>query len=188
MSNSLELAMAEVKERAIKVRKRPVKKTFPLLSPEAIAAIREESAADEPCFDDDKEAIEQDVAPIKPNKKEKKSVKKAKTPKTAKKTKPAKKAKAPKKKKTGTPAQLKAAKKRHPRIDWVKEIGKFRASKSNNMRMEMGSAGSAQVTRVRLLEWEGAKGLVAFTRGANLFVSKLKMADAIAAAKKAGKA
>lgn len=105
-------------------------------------------------------------------------------PKAKVKTKPkAKKAK----KRRATPAQLKAAKTKIKRTDWVKTIASFRANASHsNSRFKMGTPGSAQVTKARLDAWEGFKGLSCFTKGEYLFVTKLKTADAKAAARKAG--
>jgi len=91
------------------------------------------------------------------------------------------------KKKKGTPAQFAAAQKRQTPIDWITVIDKFRRAKQNNICFEMGTPGSTQVTRVRLVQWEGFEGLNAFTRGSNLFISKLPLDQAVKAAKKAGR-
>lgn len=97
-----------------------------------------------------------------------------------------KKTKAPKRRKA-TAKQVQAAKTRIPRRDWVKDIASFRKAKQNNVAFDMGSPGSAQVTRVRLIDWDGFKGLTCFTRGATLYVTKLSREECIAAVKKAGK-
>lgn len=108
---------------------------------------------------------------------------KAKTKKTKK---TPSKGKAPKKRKA-TEAQLKAAKNKLPRRNWVKDIENFRKAKANNMSIEMGTPGSAQVTKARLDNWEGFKGLKCFTSKSLLFITKLSVEEAKAAAKKAGK-
>lgn len=55
--------------------------------------------------------------------------------------------------------------------DWSSVIEKLNTSRSGEIRIRMGSPGSAQVTRVRLLaEWNN---LEATTKGPNLYL-KLK--------------
>jgi hypothetical protein len=168
MSKMLERALAEAvqgeNERAIKGRKRPTKLK--------VVVTTDDEALAEALSDAGEITTKVDAKP------------KAKT----KKPKPKAKAKTRKvKKPKGTPAQLKAAKGKIKRTDWVKTIASFRANAGhNNARYKMGTPGSAQVTKARLDAWEGFKGLSCFTKGEYLFVTKLKTADAKAAAKKAG--
>lgn len=203
--NQLDMAVQEAiesVEKAVKVKRVRKPKTS---APETEAASTSIDSSPETT------PIESDAAPIeepkakakakkpkatkapKPHSKEPKAKKpKASKPKAAKPkaAKPkASKPKAERKPSTGkgTPAQKRAASTRQDRRDWIVEIEKFRKASANNMRVELGSPGSAQVTRVRLTQWEGFDGLVAFTKGANLFISKLKLEDAKAAARKAGK-
>ena len=58
------------------------------------------------------------------------------------------------------------------RRDWDAVIDKLNTTKSGETKIKMGSAGSAQVTRVRLLErWSN---LEAWTDGANLHLKVRK--------------
>jgi hypothetical protein len=68
----------------------------------------------------------------------------------------------------GTPAQIKAAQaaKVFPRIAWEAELNKFKKSKDAELSIELGSPGSAQVTRVRELKKPYARGLRIETVGA----------------------
>jgi hypothetical protein len=89
----------------------------------------------------------------------------------------AKKAKAPSKKKAkakGTPKQKSAAKAAalFPRIEWKDEVAKFKKSKDRKMQIEMGSPGSAQVTRVRLLASDYCKGLAISSMGRDICFTK----------------
>jgi hypothetical protein len=87
---------------------------------------------------------------------------------------PSKKAKA-KVKKTGTTAQYRAAKeaKKHPKVDWFKEVERFNKKKAKTMSIELGSPGSAQVTRVRLIGYGLGKGLDISTTGAVIKFKKV---------------
>lgn len=122
---------------------------------------------------------------VKKTKTKTKKVPTKKAPTKTKKKTPSK-GKAPKRRKA-TEAQLKAAKNKIARRNWVKDIESFRKAKANNVSFEMGTPGSAQVTKARLDKWDGFKGLSCFTSGSKLFVTKLTVAKAKVAAKKAGK-
>ena len=100
---------------------------------------------------------------VKAAKKKKVTPKRKSTPSKAK-------AKKGKGKGSGTPAQLKAAKaaKAFPQIHWVDEIKEFKKSKDRELSIELGSPGSAQVTRVRILKASYAKGLRITTVGASI--------------------
>ncbi len=122
-------------------------------------------------------------AKAKPAKKAKASpkVKKAAAKKASFKKKAAKaKAKKPNKKKakggagSGTAAQRSAAKAAalFPRLDWEKEIKDFKKSKHRELSIELGSPGSAQVTRVRLVQKSYCRGLLLTTTGAFLNIEK----------------
>jgi hypothetical protein len=99
---------------------------------------------------------------------------KAVKPKAKAKKAPSKKAKV-KVKKTGTTAQYRAAKeaKKHPKVDWFKEVERFNKKKAKTMSIELGSPGSAQVTRVRLIGYGLGKGLDISTTGATIKFRKV---------------
>ena len=113
-----------------------------------------------------------------PKKKKKKKKKKAAPKKAApKKAAPNKKKKSAKKGAgvgNGTPAQKKAAAatKGVPRIQWRAEVERFRKAKAKNMKLELSTPGSAQVTRVRLTQSDYCKGLTVRTEGAFIFFKK----------------
>jgi hypothetical protein len=98
---------------------------------------------------------------------------KAVKPKAKKAKAKAKKAAAPKK--TGTTAQYRAAAeaKKHPKVDWSKEVERFNKKKAKTMSIELGSPGSAQVTRVRLIGYGLGKGLDISTTGAVIKFKKV---------------
>jgi hypothetical protein len=110
----------------------------------------------------------------KPKAKAKKAKAKAVKPKAKAKKAPSKKAKV-KVKKTGTTAQYRAAKeaKKHPKVDWFKEVERFNKKKAKTMSIELGSPGSAQVTRVRLIGYGLGKGLDISTTGAVIKFKKV---------------
>jgi len=74
----------------------------------------------------------------------------------------------------GTERQKAAAKmsQNFSRFDWTNEIARFMKSSKKDLEVELGSAGSAQVTRVRLTRREDCKGLSISTHGAWLTISK----------------
>ena len=107
----------------------------------------------------------------------KKAAKPAKKKAAKAKAKPNKKKAAPKKKAAkvkGTPKQVSAAKAAalFPRIEWKDEVAKFKKSKDRKMQIEMGSPGSAQVTRVRLLASDYCKGLAIASMGRDICFTK----------------
>jgi len=115
-------------------------------------------------------------AKAKPNKAKAKPAKKAKAApkKKAAKAKKPNKAKAKSGKGKGTPAQKKAAKAAalFPRLDWEKEIKDFKKANHRELSIELGSPGSAQVTRVRLIQKSYCRGLLLTTTGAFLNLEK----------------
>ena len=76
--------------------------------------------------------------------------------------------------KGATPAQKAAALKASAfaSVNWLQEIAEFRESKKPEARIEMGSPGSAQVTRVRLVQRPDTKGITISTQGAEIVFTK----------------
>lgn len=197
-TSGVEQAMEEARAAVVSKVKSVKRRKAPTIAPEA---------SDEPTTEQVVDAIENDPIETAPGEGLIETVEEARKEKRVKKTKskpkskkaPSKKAKAPTKTKKApskgkapkrrkaTEAQLKAAKNKLPRRNWVKDIENFRKAKANNLSIEMGTPGSAQVTKARLDNWEGFKGLKCFTSKSLLFITKLSVEEAKAAAKKAGK-
>lgn len=188
----LEQAMSEAVESVVaKAKPKRVRKPKPEKEPVSSAEEQDVKGQDEPEVPAEPAPEEEPVAKKAKTKKAKKPAPKKPAPKktkkpTTKKPAPKKGKKAPSKGKA-TPAQMKAAANRKERIDWYSVVEKFKKAAQKNAIFEMGTPGSAQVTRCRLLAWEGFKGLNACTRGDKLLITKLSVEEALAAAKKAGK-
>lgn len=192
--NMLEQAMNEAVESVVaKAKPKRARKPKPAPEKEPLSSAEEQEAKAEPEVPVEPEPEVEKVAKKSKPKAKKPKAKKAppskakpKTEKKSKKPAPSK-GKAKKTKGKATPAQLKAAASRQERVDWVSVVEKFKKAAQKNAIFEMGTPGSAQVTRCRLLAWEGFKGLNALTRGPKLLITKLSPEEALAAAKKAGK-
>ena len=120
-----------------------------------------------------------------PKKSTKKAAKKAPAEKkAAAKAKPKKGAKSPqakaaakrtnKGKGNGTKAQYEGAKRAqaHQHMDWASEIAGFKKAKKKTMEIELGSPGSAQVTKNRLDKRDDIKGVKVTTKGAWVVFTK----------------
>ena len=111
----------------------------------------------------------------------KKAAKKAAPKKAAKEAAPKKAATKSPGKRKGTPSKGKAtvaqkkaalAARYFPKVQWKNEVETFKKSKDKDMTIELGSPGSAQVTRCRLIEADYCKGLTITTQGAQVIFEK----------------